>query len=326
MTEATGPAKLFQFAVIGNAVIDAIAHVDEALLKKFDLHKSDSNTLSHGAMLELSAAITVEQFRSGGSAANTAYTLARLGSRVCFLGLIGADPTGRHFTADMVSAGVTVTPPNQGYRTTEVFTLLTPDGNRTMVQSAPPMPSTDDSWVDDSFIEQSANLILGAYACGTHPAACEYAAKVAHGAGARIILSLASSRAVQAAASTLVDLISTYHPLVIGHTAEWQHLIDSADAHTAKRMESTPRVITRSGEGAAYYSGDGKVVDSPTQPIPKPTDLSGAGDAFAAGFLHSFLNGGSPNLALAHGHQLGRAVVLSLGPRLASPAEAYDHA
>ena len=86
-------------------------------------------------------------------------------------------------------------------------------------------------------------------------------------------------------------------------------------------MEKTPRVITRSGEGATYYSADGKVVDSPTQAIPKPTDLSGAGDAFAAGFLHNFIGGGSPNLALAQGHQLGRAVVLQLGPRLSNPTE-----
>lgn len=315
-------SKLFTFAVLGNAVVDAIAHADDTLLARFNLQKGDSNTLSHAAMLELSAAVEVEQFRPGGSSANTAYTLSKLGSRVCFLGLIGQDPTGRHFAEDLVSAGVTVTPPNANHRTVEVFTLLSADGTRTMVQSAPAMPSSDDSWVDDGLIEQSSNLIIGAYACGSHPAACEYAARVAHAAGNKLILSLASPRAVQAAASTLVEMIATYQPLVIGHRNEWQHLIEAADAHTAKRMETTARVITRSGEGATYYGTDGKAVDSPTQPIPKPTDLSGAGDAFAAGFLHVLMGGGSPTLALAQGHQLGRAVVLSLGPRLSDPTSA----
>jgi sugar/nucleoside kinase (ribokinase family) len=274
-------------------------------------------------MLELSAVVEVEQFRPGGSVANTSYTLSRLGSRVCFLGLIGQDPTGRHFAEDLVAAGVTVTPPTANHRTTEVFTLLGADGTRTMVQSAPAMPSGDDSWVDDGLIEQSSNLILESYACGSHPAACEYAARVAHAAGNRLIISLASRRGVQSALSTLVELIATYQPLVVGNVKEWDDLIASADPHTSARMESTPRVVTRSGLGATYYA-EGKVMDSPCQPIPKPTDLSGAGDAFAAGFLHTLMGGGSPSLALAQGHQLGRAVVLSLGPRLIDPSTTFQ--
>lgn len=312
--------KLFTFAALGNAVVDAIAHVDETTLKRFNLKKGDSNTISHTSMLEMSSQVEVEQFRSGGSVANTAYTLSKLGSKVCFLGLIGQDPTGRHFAEDLVAAGVTVTPPSPNHRTTEVFTLLTSDGVRTMVQSAPPMPSSDDSWVDDGLIEQSSNLLLEAYACGSYPAACEYAARVAHAAGNRLVVSLAAPRAVQSATATLIDMIATYQPLVLGNEKEWQYLLDAADAHTLRRLETAPRALTRSGQGAAYYGGDGKVTDSPCQPIPKPTDMSGAGDAFAAGFLHTFIGGGSPALALSQGHQLGRAVVLSLGPRLIDPA------
>lgn len=313
------PNRLYAFSVLGNAVVDAIAHVDASVLEQFDLHKGDSNTLSHTRMLELSSQVTVEQFRPGGAGANTAYTLAKLGRRVCFLGLIGGDPSGRLFAEDMVNAGVTVTPPKSGQRSTEVFILLTPDGTRTMVQSAPSMPSTDDSWVEDHLIEQSDHLLLEAYTCGTHPAACEYAAKVAFQSGTKLVLSLASRRAVQAASSTLIDLITTYQPLVIGNKDEWQILLETADPRTAAKMEKIERVITRSGEGATYYDEEGRAVDSPTQPIPRPTDVSGAGDAFAAGFLHVFCGGGSPNMALAQGHQLGRAVVLSLGPRLANP-------
>lgn len=317
----TQPNRLYAFSVLGNAVVDAIAHVDESVLSTFGLRKGDSNTLSHGHMLELSSQITVEQFRPGGAAANTAYTLAKLGRRVCFLGLVGGDPTGRLFAEDMVNAGVTVTPPKNGQRTTEVFILLTPDGVRTMVQCAPSMPSADDGWVEDHLIEQSDHLLLEAYACGTHPAACSYAARVAHQSGTKIMVSLASGRAVQAASDTLTDLICTYQPLVIGNKNEWQILLDAADPRTASKLEKTERVITRSGEGATYYGEDGRVVDSPTQPISRLTDASGAGDAFAAGFLHIFCGGGSPNMALAQGHQLGRAVVLSLGPRLADPMQ-----
>ena len=310
------PTKLYQFAVLGNAVVDAIAPATDAVLATHNLVKGDSNTLSHPAMLQLAAEITIQQFRSGGSAANTAYTLGKLGARVCFVGKIGQDPTGRHFSADLVQAGVTVTPGHANQRTGEVFILLTPDGIRTMAQTQPLEPSPDDSWVDEGLIEQSQCLIVGAYAAGAFPAAVSFAATTAAKAGAKLVLSLASPKAVQGAAILLADLIQTHRPLVIGNQGEWTTLLGLTDPHTVANLEKTPRVITRSGEGATYYDGHGLVIDSPTQPIPRPADMTGAGDAFAAGFLHTFLGGGSPQLALQHGHQLGRATVLQLGPRL----------
>lgn len=315
-------APNYAFAVLGNAVVDGIAHVDNELLSRFSLRKGDSNTLSHAQMMELTTSVTVEQFRAGGAAANTAYTLARLGSRTAFLGQIGTDPTGRFFVEDMLAAGITLTPPMATSRTTDIFTLLAEDGTRTMVQCLPPPPSADDSWIDDNLIEQSRHLIIESYVTASHPAAVDYAAKLATRNGKRLIVSLASPRAVQAGLPVLTDIILTHTPLVIGNQSEWNVLTGSNDAHTAKKLENIERVITRSGEGAAYYAANnGPVVDSPTQPIPRPTDLTGAGDAFAAGFLHVFMGGGSPQLALQQGHQLGRAVVLQLGPRLQSVAE-----
>ncbi len=312
----------YAFAVLGNAVVDGIAHVDDALLANFSLKKGDSNTLSHAQMLELSNAITVEQFRAGGAAANTAYTLAKLGSRVTFLGQIGMDPTGRFFVEDMLAAGITLTPPMATSRTTDIFTLLAEDGTRTMVQCLPASPSSDDSWIDDNLIEQSRHLVIESYVTASHPAAVDYAAKLATRNGRRLVVSLASPRAVQAALEVLTDVILTHAPLVIGNQAEWDVLTGGNDPRTSKKLENIERVITRSGNGAAYYSANGgAVVDSPTQPIPRPTDLTGAGDAFAAGFLHVFMGGGSPQLALKQGHQLGRAVVLQLGPRLLSVTE-----
>jgi sugar/nucleoside kinase (ribokinase family) len=316
-------SQSYSYAVLGNAVVDGIAHVEDGLLAQFGLHKGDSNTLSHAQMLDLSNAITVEQFRAGGAGANTAYTLAKLGSRVAFIGQIGGDPTGRFFVEDLIAAGITLTPPSSTSRTTDIFTLLSSDGIRTMVQCLPPPPSSDDSWIDDNLIEQSQHLLIESYVIASHPAAVDYATKLANRNGKRLVVSLASPRAVQASLTMLTDIILTHSPLVIGNQAEWDVLLKGNDARTAKKLEQTERVITRSGNGAAYYSANGgAVVDSPTQPIPRPTDLSGAGDAFAAGFLHVFMGGGSPQLALQNGHQLGRAVVLQLGPRLQSVPEA----
>lgn len=306
----------YQFSVLGNAVVDAFAPATDDLLAKHGLKKGDSTTLSLPAMLDLAANVTVQQFRSGGSAANTAYTLGALGARTSFIGKIGQDPTGRHFAEDMVRVGVTVTPLQPNHRTTEVFILITPDGVRTMAQQQPPEPSPDDSWVDETLIEQSGCLLLGAYAMGSYPAACQFAANTARTHGTKIAISLASPRAVQGAGPLLVEMIAEHKPMVIGNQTEWDAMCAIADAHTVRQMERAPRVITRSGEGATYYNGEGMVVDAPSQPIPRPMDMSGAGDSFAAGFMLSFYGGASPQLSLHHGHQLGRATVLQLGARL----------
>lgn len=314
----------YQFSILGNAVVDAIARVDDAFLASHTLRKGDSNTVSPAEMLALSSTVDVQQFRSGGSAANTAYTLAKLGARVAFLGLIGEDPTGRFFAEELVAAGITVLPPTPRHRTVEVFTLLTPDGERTMVQSQPPIPNTDDTWVDETLIEQSAYLVLEAYAMANTPAAIEFAARTAAQHGTKLVVSLSARRAVQASLPLLTDLALAYKPFIIGHATEWQMLLDGNDPHTADRLNACPRVLTRSGDGASFRDTDGTLTDSLTQPIATPVDVSGAGDAFAAGFLYTFTGGGSAQLALQAGNQLGRKLVLQLGPRLQSLPELAD--
>ena len=314
------PSSRFAFAVLGNAVVDALAEVDDALLQQFHLKKGDSNTLALPQMLALTAAVNVREFHPGGSAANTAYTLGKLGHKVVFLGLIGDDPTGRFFHDDLVRAGVTVTPPRAGHRTTDVFTLVTPDGARTMVQGTPPPPSPDDAWLDESLIGQSAYMLLGAYAAGNWPAATVLAVETAAQAGVPLAISLASPRAVLASANTLVDMILTHHPLVMGHTTEWQLLKMMSDAHTGELLDKTARVLTQSGTGASFVTAEGHTIDYTTEKLATPKDVSGAGDAFAAGFLHARATGHDPATALACGHALGLALVQQLGPRLPDPA------
>jgi fructokinase len=309
----------YQFAALGNAVVDAIAMVDDAFLAEYNLRKDDSNTVSSAEMLKLSSVVDVQQFRSGGSVANTAYTLAKLGARVAFLGQIGEDPTGRFFAEEMVNAGITIMPPQPKQRTIEVFILLTPDGSRTMVQSQPAAPSMDDTWVDETLVEQSEWLVLETYTMANTPAAVEFAAKVASNAGNKIVVSLATPQGVQVALPVLTDIVLKYEPLVIGTEEEWKTLVEGNDAATGRKLQGISRVLTKGGYGSSYLAGEGaQAITSADQPVINPLDTSGAGDAFAAGFLYTYAGGGSIELALKQGNQLGRATILQLGPRLQS--------
>lgn len=312
------------FAILGNAVVDALSHVDDAVLAQFKLKKGDSNILPAAQMFTLSAAVPMESFRSGGSAANTAYTLSRLGHRVSFLGKTGTEPAGRHFFEDMVQAGITLTPPSITTRTTEIFILITEDGARTIVQPQPQPTDADDAWVNETFIEQADWLVLEGYASIQHAGGARFASMHAAQYGKNIALQLPSPNVVTKGAFELLHHVDTGINLLIANHHEFAALYEAANTAQRKKLDETPRVITHSGEGASFHDGRGNRVDVATQAIPRPTDSTGAGDAFAAGFLAVYANGGEPAEAMRRGHQLGRAVIQQFGPRLDNPQQVWD--
>lgn len=312
------------FAILGNAVVDALSHVDDAVLAQFKLTKGDSNILPTAQMLSLSAAVPMESFRSGGSAANTAYTLARLGHRVSFLGKMGSEPAGRHFFEDMVQAGITLTSPSVTARTTEIFILISEDGARTIVQPQPQPSDADDAWVNETFIEQADWLVVEGYAAIQHAGAARFAGMHAAQYGKNIALQLPSPHVVSKGASELLYHVDAGITLLLANQHEFAALYEAANTAQRKRLDETPRVITHSGEGASFHDGRGNRVDVATQPIPRPADSTGAGDAFAAGFLAVYANGGEPAEAIKRGHQLGRAVIQQFGPRLDDPQAVWN--
>lgn len=320
-----------RFAVLGNPVVDAISHVSDKQLADLKLTKGDSNTLDHTAMFGVGAQVAVELFQSGGSSANLAYTLSKLGHAVCFLGPLGTDAAGRHFFTEMVGAGLALNTPKSGYRTTELLVLLTPDGARTMAQPLPPAPNPDDSWLDETLLVGAEWLVVEGYLARDWPTAAAAALQVARTNGTRVALTLPAPQVCAAAAAALFKLIEQGVDLVIGNTFEYAALDQTANPAQRKALAATNCVVTHGGEGAEFIPSKGKALKEDTHTISTPRDNTGAGDAFAAAFLAVYAAGGPPALALRRGNQMGGAVVQHLGPRLPNPAEVWladpeDHA
>lgn len=318
--------KPVKFAVLGNPVVDAVARAQDADLAKLNLTKGDANILSPSDMFMLGGAVDVSQFESGGSAANVAYTLAKLGHPTCFMGPLGSDPAGRHFFKEMVGAGLTLGTPQNHLRTTELFVLLTPDGVRTMAQPTPAQPSSDDSWLDEMLLAGAEWLLLGGYVTRDWPQAIAVAQKLAADKGIHTVLQLPAPAVCAMAAETLLHAVAGGVSLIIGNRDEFAHLLERATPDQRRALESTPRVVTASGEGATFIAADGSQHTEPTRMIDTPLDNTGAGDAFAAGFLAVYAAEGDVPVALRRGHQLGAAVIQQVGPRLADPKAVWLNA
>ena len=124
---------MYDINVIGNAPVDMLTHVPESLISEHNLNKGDFNQVDSATFDAITQQCTVEEMQSGGSCANSAWALAKMGKNVHFTGHIGNDAAGQHFYTDMEAVGITMPAPQQGSRTMEIYVLITPDGERTFV-------------------------------------------------------------------------------------------------------------------------------------------------------------------------------------------------
>ncbi|MFZ2586578.1 MAG: PfkB family carbohydrate kinase [Alphaproteobacteria bacterium] len=308
-----------RFAVIGNPVVDALAPMDAAFVTAHNLKAGDANMVTPESMIQISAQANVQKFQSGGAGANVAYTLAKLGYSTCFAGPIGTDPAGRHFFKDLLAAGLTTVTPHDTYRTTELFVLVTPDGTRTMVQPIPPVPHQHDDWVDEAVIRPATWLVVEGYIARDWPAATVACLNIAREQSMAVALLLPAPHVCAATADALGHVLEHGVTLIVGNTHEFKALETHLPIPLRATLARTARVVTNSSQGAMYVAADGTTFTELSRNVDVPVDNTGAGDAFAAGFLAAFAEGASPSLALRRGHLLGGAVIQTLGPRLPDP-------
>jgi adenosine kinase len=240
----------------------------------------------------LQAAGARPTFVSGGSAANTAVGLARLGCRSAFIGKVKADQAGDAFTHDIRAAGVHfATPPaRDGAATARCLIFVTPDGQRTMNTYLGASQALNESDVDADLVASSQVVYLEGYLWDPPHAKAAFlrAAKLAHEARRKVALSLSDAFCVDRYRDEFIDLIrSRTVDIVFCNESELHSLYQTADFETAVealRKESVLAVVTRSESGSVIVTKAGTRA-VPAAQIDKLVDTTGAGDLFAAGFL-----------------------------------------
>jgi sugar/nucleoside kinase (ribokinase family) len=293
---------------LGNAIVDVLAHTDEAFLLQKKVHKGAMQLIDETRAEELYGDMGPAIIVSGGSGANTAAGVASFGVKAGFIGKVKNDETGKLFAHDLRAIDVhyDVKPAEDGPATARSFILVTPDGERTMNTYLGACQNLTPDDVNPETVRASSIVYLEGYLWDP-PAAKEAfrkAVKIAHEAGNKVALTLSDAFCVDRYRDEFLGLMRDGSlDILFANIHELQSLYGTSDANTALsafREENVLGAITRSAEGALIVSrGETKAV--PAFPVERVVDTTGAGDLFASGFLAGLVN----NLDLTDCARLG---------------------
>ena len=314
---------MYDIAVIGNSPVDALTHVTEDFLEEQNLRKGDFNQVDPTQYAKIVEACFVEALESGGSTANTAWTMAQLGCKVGFIGRVGADEAGSHFFEDMHKADVPMPAPDASAKTMQIYCLITPDGQRTFVSEGVTAPLSA-PWVSEEMIQESNWLLIEGYMMLDQMDAVDQAILLARKHGTKIAMTLSAVFVVQAAYGSITSEIMKGMDMIIANDEEMEALLQAAEDdgtsnELVKKICDTKRVITHGPNGATFVEGTEKVFKDSLH-VDAPLDTTGGGDAFAAGFLAAYIRDASLEESLTQGHKLGRNVISQIGGRLKNVA------
>lgn len=311
----------FNVLCIGNAIVDVIARVDEGFVIRHGLVKGSMNLIDETRAEELYASMGQAIEVSGGSAGNTAAGIASLGGRAAYFGKVKADQLGDIFRHDMRAQAVTFdTPPaSGGPATARSFILVTPDSERTMNTYLGACVNFTTRDVEKSTVQAAQVTYMEGYLWDRPEAkeAFKLAAGIARAAGRRTAITLSDSFCVERHRDSFLDLIRTDIDIVFANESEIKSLYQTQSfdgAMQAIAAECPIAVLTRSEKGCIVVRGE-EVHEVPAYPVCHVVDVTGAGDLFAAGFLHGFTNGKSLPESARLGALAAAEVISHVGAR-----------
>jgi fructokinase len=305
---------MFDILGIGNAIVDVVSPTEHAFLSKHDMHPGSMTLIDADRADALYHAMPPGAETSGGSAANTCAVAAALGSKVAFLGKVADDQLGEVFRHDITAAGVhfPTAPLQHGAPTARCLILVTPDGQRTMNTYLGACVAFGESDVDIALITQARVTYLEGYLFDPPAAQLAFrrAAKAARAARNKVALSLSDAFCVNRHREAFRALLPDID-ILFANEAEICALFELNDfslAVDAVRQCVGLAALTQSEAGSVIVQGDETVRVEAVPAI--LVDSTGAGDAYAAGFLAAYTKG-EPLAACGDLGSLAAAEVIS---------------
>jgi len=281
---------------IGNAIVDVLARCDDAFLAREGLAKGMMTLIDTPTADRLYGRMGPGVEVSGGSAANTMAAFASCGGAGAFIGKVRDDQLGQVFRHDIRAAGIAYdTPPAvDGPPTARCLILVTPDAQRTMQTFLGACVNLGPEDIEHETVAGAAVTYLEGYLFDPPRAkeAFRAAARVAHGAGRLVSLSLSDPFCVNRHRDDFRALVRDEVDVLFANEHEIMALYEAADFDTAMqavRAETRIACLTRSEKGSVIVAdGEVHVVDAVRTSV---VDTTGAGDAYAAGFLFGLTRG-----------------------------------
>ncbi len=317
---------------LGNAIMDVIAPVDDALLDRFGMDKGTMALIDQDRALTLDKALREggDAVRlAGGSAANTMVGLAELGVSTAYIGKVGRDQTGQDLAQGYSDANVAFTtrPTDSGTASARSMIAVTPDGERTMNTFLGASVEFDRSDVDDDVVRAGETLYLEGYLFDAEPAkrAFVHAAEVARAAGRQVALTLSDPFCVSRHRDSFAQLVANQCDIVFANEDELLTLVgaDSLDAALdSVEREGLAICVTRGAKGSIISDGKRRY-HVPAVPDVTVVDTTGAGDQYAAGVLAGRAMGLGWEDAGYLGSVAAAEVISHYGPRPETPVHDY---
>jgi len=314
-------SKHFDVVGIGNAIVDVLVQADDDLLDNFELTKGTMALVDEHQAETLYASVGPGLETSGGSAANTLAGVAQLGGRAGFIGRVRDDQLGGIFAHDIRSVGARFDTPaaTTGPSTARCLILVTPDAQRTMCTYLGASVGLDPADLDLDLVAQTKVLYLEGYLWDSEEAKAAFiaAAEVARAHGGEVALSLSDAFCVERHRDSFQELVDGHVDILFANEMEITALYKANNFEEAAdqvRGRCKVAALTRSELGSVILNGSGTHSIEPFQLGPL-VDTTGAGDLYAAGFLHGYTQGQGLDACGRLGSLCAGQVVTQLGPR-----------
>ena len=304
---------------IGNAIIDVICKVDENFITQNNLTKSTMKLFfDENEFKKLLTNLKIEKTLSGGSVANSIVGISQLGSKAGFIGKVADDEFGNKYEEGLKKEKVKYfySKKKEQLPTGTCLILVTPDSERTMCTYLGTAGKINEQDVSSDAVKQSEIIFLEGYLWdeGSPKKAFDKAIKNAN----KVAMSLSDQFCVDRHKSHFLNLVKNKLDITFANEQEIISLIEAKnfdDVVNFARQLKKLIVVTRGEKGSIAINGE-EIVEIDAQKNLKIQDLTGAGDLFAAGFLHGYMNNLSIKQSLKKGTELSSKIIQQIGARL----------
>jgi len=304
---------------IGNAIVDVICKVDDKFIHQNNLTKSTMKLFfNENEFQNLLKNLKIEKTISGGSVANSIVGISQLGNKVGFIGKISDDRFGSNYEDGLKKENVKYlySKKKEVLPTGTCLILITPDSERTMCTFLGTAGKINENDVNSDLVKNSEIVFLEGYLWdeGEPKKAFDKAMSNAK----KVAMSLSDLFCVDRHKPHFLNLVKNKLDITFANEQEMNSLIEAKNfeevINFSKQLNKLV-VVTRGEKGAVAINGD-EVVESNIHKNLKIVDLTGAGDLFAAGFLHGYINKLSTKECLEKGTEMSSKVIQQIGARL----------
>ena len=303
---------------IGNAIVDVICKVEDKYLFENGLTKSTMKLVDEAEFKKLLSALKIENTVSGGSVANSIVGLSQLGNKVGFIGKINDDNLGQKYEDGLKKENVNFfySKKKENTATGTCLILITPDSERTMCTFLGTAGKINENDVDVSSLKESEITFLEGYLWDEGEAKSAFDKAIQN--SNKVAMSLSDLFCVERHKKHFLDLVTNKIDITFANEQEISSLINAKnfDEIISFGKKIGKILVITLGKNGSIAISKGEVTKCKSIKNLDILDLTGAGDLFASGFLHGYINKLTIKESLQKGTEMSSKIIQKIGARL----------